>query len=695
MRKRMMSAAFVLSMSMSLALLGGCGDQAAAGSAAVSDSTVYGIVKEVGEDSITIEEGSLKERPEGRQGKKGEHNQKPDGQPPQGQPGQGGDGGQKQEGQLPQGQPDDMSDQESSDSSSQKADGENGGQEGDQNSPDQQGGKGNHSNLDMIDLTGSEKTVAVTADTTVTSGHPGRPGGDMKEQSDSSSGQEEGKEGADPGTDAVDEISDIKEGDLISVELNENGDAKTINVMTGGQGGPGADGQGMPGGSGGSGGQSSQPDSYTAVTSYQEDTTKNDEIYKSTGTDENAVLIENGAQVTLSNPTVTRTSEDSSGGDSASFYGVGAAILNTEGTAYIKDGSIDTKAKGGAGIFSYGDKAVTYVSGTTIKTSQDTSGGIHVAGGGSLYAWDVTAETSGESSAAIRSDRGGGTMVVDGGSFTSNGSGSPAVYTTADIIVNNAELTAKGSEAVCIEGLNSLRLYDSNVTGNMPENEQNDCTWNVILYQSMSGDSEEGNSTFDMEGGSLTAKNGGMFYTTNTESTFILNHVDINYAEDNAFFLKCTGNNNARGWGSTGSNGAQCTFTGIDQEMEGDVIWDSISSLDLYLTQGSSLKGAVVDDETNAGGADGSGYCNLFISKDSSWTVTGDSTLSSLSSEGSILDDKGKTVTIQNSDGTVYVKGDSEYTITVNEYKESADLSGASSATSYSDYQVEKPEALK
>lgn len=60
-----------------------------------------------------------------------------------------------------------------------------------------------------------------------------------------------------------------------------------------------------------------------------------------------------------------------------------------------------------------------------------------------------------------------------------------------------ASLIATESEAVCIEGLNSLRLYNSNVTGNM---DADDCIWNVILYQSMSGDSEVGNSTFQMEG---------------------------------------------------------------------------------------------------------------------------------------------------------------------------------------------------
>lgn len=77
-------------------------------------------------------------------------------------------------------------------------------------------------------------------------------------------------------------------------------------------------------------------------------------------------------------------------------------------------------------------------------------------------------------------------MTVNGGNYTSNGSGSPAVYCTADIDIQNATLTATGSEAVCIECLNSLKLTDCDLTGDMPENEQNDCTWTVILYQSMS-----------------------------------------------------------------------------------------------------------------------------------------------------------------------------------------------------------------
>ena len=284
-------------------------------------------------------------------------------------------------------------------------------------------------------------------------------------------------------------------------------------------------------------------------------------------------------------------------------------------------------------------------------------------------------------------------MVVDGGTYTSNGVGSPAIYSTADITVNNAQLTANGSEAICIEGLNSIHLFDSDLTGNMSDLEQNDCTWNVILYQSMSGDSEVGNSTFEMVGGSLTAKNGGQFYTTNTESTITLSDVDITNADDSEFFLKCTGNSNERGWGTSGANGADCLFTADDQKMSGDVIWDSISQLDFYMTDGSTLEGAVTDDESNAGEG-GDGYCNLYIGDGCTWTVTGDSTLTILSNSGSIVDEDGNTVTVKGTDGTVYVEGESSYTVTVESYSDSADLSGASTVSQWSDYEVEKPAEL-
>ena len=533
----------------------------------------------------------------------------------------------------------------------------------------------------MLDLTGEEQEITVTDSTIITKqtmdGGQGAPDGNAPEKPDG-----EAPDGSGAGQSEEITLDDIKEGDIVSITLDDDGNAATITVQS----------MEMGGGQGGPGGQDSGVDSYAAANEYSSDKTVSDTSLESTETNENAALVSNGAEVTFNNDAISRTSSDSQGGDKSSFYGVGAAVLATDGTAYVKDSTITTDSKGGAGLFAYGDGTV-YAADTDISTQQDTSGGIHAAGGGKLYAWDLSVETNGESSAAIRSDRGGGTMVVDDGTYTSNGVGSPAVYCTADIAVNNAELTANGSEAVCIEGLNSLRLYNSNLTGNMSDDDQNDTTWTVILYQSMSGDSEVGNSTFQMDGGTITSKNGGLFYTTNTECTIALKDVDITYNDDSEFFLQCTGNNNQRGWGQSGSNGSDCNFTADSQDMKGNVIWDSISDLDFYMTNRSTLEGAFVNDETYAGNG-GDGYCNVVIDKDSTWTVTGDSKITSLSNAGTITDADGKTVSVVGTDGTTYVEGDSDYTITVDSYQDSADTSASTSIDDWSNYEVERPESL-
>lgn len=656
------------------------------------EDVTYGEVKSVEDGKITIAVGTMKDM-----GGNGGAPEKPD---------ENGSGDASADTSDAESTESDSKDAESDKTDSKDGDSTDNGEAPEKPDGDNADGNGGAPGGDqgeapsMLDLTGDELTVTVTDDTVITKesaegpgGAPGGNQGEAPEKSDGDNGNNQapgGDQGGAPdGNNSQSEtieLSDIQEGDIVAITTDDDGNALTIKVqstdMGGGQGGPG----GAPGG------QSQGVDSYDTANTYDSDTEVSDTSLESTGTDENAALVSSGANVTFNNIDITRNSSDSTGGDNSSFYGVGAALLATDGNAYVKGGTVTTDAAGGAGLFAYGDGTV-YAADTTIKTTQDTSGGIHAAGGGKLYAWDLNVETDGESAAAIRSDRGGGTMVVDGGTYTSNGVGSPAVYCTADIAVKDATLTANGSEAVCIEGLNSLHLFNCDLTGNMSDLSQNDSTWTVILYQSMSGDSEVGNSTFHMDGGTLTSKNGGVFYTTNTESDITLKDVDITYNNDNEYFLRCTGNNNERGWGESGANGADCDFTAISQDMEGSVIWDTISQLDFYMTDGSNLTGAIIDDESFAGNG-GDGYCNVYVSDDSTWTVTGDSTVSKLSNAGTIVDDSGKTVTVKGTDGTVYVEGDSDYTITVDKYEDTADTSGSDTVASWSDYEVEKPDTL-
>lgn len=719
--------AITLGLMLGATAVAGCGTAKTTDTSATEEAqTVYGEITEISEDSITIKVGTQKEAQETKEASVSDNSDDADSTDESAE----ANSSDSTDGKT------DTSDSDSEDSADASANTDSrdaaGSSDSGKQSDNANGTPGEAPS--MLDDTGEELTVKITDDTEITkdtshggmgqstppempsgeapgsnsdsngapdgqSTPPEKPDGESTDGNSDSNGAPDGQSTPPekPDGDSTDsnstsdsddsesediDFDDLAVGDIVEVSYDEDGDVVTVTVLMSENG----MGMGQPGGA------SAGVTSYDALNEYSEDTTVDGETIASTGTDENAIHVTDGAKVSMKNSTITRKSSDSTGGDNSSFYGVGAAVLTTDGTSYISNSTIDTDAAGAAGIFAYGD-GVVYASDSSITTAQDTSGGIHVAGGGTLYAWNLTAETNGNSSAAIRSDRGGGTMVVDGGSYTSNGTGSPAIYSTADITVNDAQLTANGSEAICIEGLNSIRLYNCDLTGNMGDDSQNDCTWNVILYQSMSGDSEVGNSTFEMNGGTLTAKNGGMFYTTNTESTITLSDVDITNAEDSEFFLRCTGNNNQRGWGQTGSNGADCLFTAIDQEMSGDVIWDSISQLDFYMTDGSTLTGAILDDETYAGNG-GDGYCNLYIEKGSTWVVTGDSTLSTLSNAGTIVDESGNTVTIKGTDGTVYVKGTSSYTITVDSYQTSVDLSGAATTTSWSDYEVAKPAEL-
>ena len=628
----------------SAAIFTGCESTESGNQITVSESTLSGTVSSIDDDTITLSVSSrMDDRPS--------DNQTPPGKPSEGSNGDETPpeaGSDSTDNETPDSDSTDNQTANSDSTNSQKPDSDS----TDNQTPDSDSTDNHKPDSDSAD---NQKPDGKDSDSTLTFELILKDTSILKDSDDNSI-----------------EISDIEEGDTLTVTIDENNDITSV-VLENKDG-------------------SDQTVSYSAVKEFTQDDEVSDETYDSTGTDENAVLISNGAKATLNNITATRNSSDSTGGDNSSFYGVGADVLAADGTAYVNGGSFTTDANGGAGLFAY-DSGVIYASDATIDTSADTSGGIHVAGGGTLYAWDLNVTTAGNSSAAIRSDRGGGTIVADGGSYTSTGTGSPAVYTTADITVHDAALTAKNSEAICLEGKNTLRLYDCDLSGNMGDDDQNDCTWNVILYQSMSGDSEEGEGTFQMVGGSLTAKNGGQFYTTNTQSTFYLSGVDITNAEDSAFFLRCTGNNNQRGWGNSGSNGADCNFTASDQVMEGDIIYDSISNLDFYITNGSSLTGAFLDDESYAGNG-GNGEANLYIDADSTWIVTGDSTLTNLQCEGTITDADGKTITIKGTDGTVYVQGNSKYTVTVESYSKTADVTGATKADNYSTYAVEKPDQL-
>ena len=410
-----------------------------------------------------------------------------------------------------------------------------------------------------------------------------------------------------------------------TADTADTGDTAAAEAMP--QGGPGGE---MPGGAPGSG--SSADVDYAGAVEIVSADSQIGQTYASTTADESALLISTSDAVTITNPTVTK-SGDSDGGDNCNFYGLNAAVLVKDGTtATITGGTVTSDAEGANGVFCYGgnggqngasgDGTTVYIYDTAITTTGNGSGGIMTTGGGVTYAYDLTVETSGQSSAAIRTDRGGGTVVVDGGSYTSNGLGSPAIYSTADITVSNATLLSTLSEGVCIEGLNSITLTNCDLTANNTR-----CNGNatfldtIMIYQSMSGDAASGTSSFTMTGGSLTSKNGHVFHVTNTSAVITLEGVEIvNEDGDNILLSVC-----ADGW-SGGSNAA--TLKAIAQKLAGAIKVGSDSALTLMLTDGSSFEGSIDGSIVNASGTTVStqvGTVSVTLDDTSTWTLTGDS----------------------------------------------------------------------
>ena len=348
--------------------------------------------------------------------------------------------------------------------------------------------------------------------------------------------------------------------------------------------------------------------------------------FSSTNSDENVISVSGNIKSALSGIAINKTG-DSDGGDNTSFYGTNSAIIAKGGANLtIKNATITTDATGANGVFSYGGSATTNnsssdgttvnISDSTITTSKDNSGGIMTTGGGIMNAENLTINTAGTSSAAIRSDRGGGTVTVDEGTYKTTGKGSPAIYSTADITVKNATLIATASEGAVIEGKNSITLENVKLTDtNNTLNGQSTTYKNIFLYQSMSGDAATGKAVFAAKNSTITTNKGDSFYVTNTTAEINLEKNTIVNNDSTGNFLRIQKDS----WGNSGSNGGTVTMNLTNQKAVGNIVVDSISKLTLNLTNGSSFEGAI-----NGGNE---GEVSLTLDGTSTIALTGDTYL--------------------------------------------------------------------
>lgn len=342
-----------------------------------------------------------------------------------------------------------------------------------------------------------------------------------------------------------------------------------------------------------------------------------DQNFTATDADTSAVWVTNGGKLTLTNCTLNK-SGDSSSDENSSFYGLNAGLLVTSGSsATMTGGTIDASGGGANGGFATGSGASLAMSKVSIKASGNGAHGVMATQGGVITLTDVDMNTTGPHSAAIATDRGGGTITATGGNVITSGQDSPGLYATGTLNVTGATVQATGSEAAVIEGSNTINLSDTKLSSTFEK-------WGVMIYQSFSGDAEGDLGVFNMTGGSLTytPATGPLFYVTNATGKITLKGVAVSTGSG-ILMISAAGR-----WGTSGSNGGIGVLTADGQALSGDVSADSLSKASVTLQNSSTLSGKLTK-------------VALALDSSSTWTVTGDSSLTSLS--GAVI--SGNTIT--------------------------------------------------
>ena len=350
--------------------------------------------------------------------------------------------------------------------------------------------------------------------------------------------------------------------------------------------------------------------------------------YNEEGEDTNAVLVKKGGNLTLSDSTINKTG-DSSNTESSDFSGVNAAILAEDsGTATIKNITINTNAKGANAVFATGSNSKITISDSVITTKGSSSSrGLDATYGGEIIGDNLTVKTNGASSATLATDRGEGTVSVSNSKLETNGNGSPLIYSTGDISIDNVTGTANNSQMVVVEGKNSANVLNSNISASGKGNRNDVDNAGIMIYQSMSGDASVGTGNFTSKDSSLEIlstssyyKSAPLFFVTNTDAVINLTNTKITYGSNILLSAKGTSE-----WGTSGSNGGNVTLNAEKQTLAGDIILDNISKLSMNLTS-STYKGTINSNNEAKS-------ISLKLSKDSKITLTGDSYVTSLDNE--------------------------------------------------------------
>ena len=313
-----------------------------------------------------------------------------------------------------------------------------------------------------------------------------------------------------------------------------------------------------------------------------------------------------GGTLTMNGCTITKTG-DGSGGDNSSFYGNNSSIYcgAASSTSYqsttaasgakivAKNVTVTSSAQGANAVIAT-NGATVEIDGITIVNNKSVSRGLHATYGGIINASNVDITTNEATSSTIATDRGGGTVTVNGGKATANGSKSAVIYSTGTMSATSLVGTSAKGEIAVIEGDNSISMTNCTMTSGSSER-------GLLMMQSGSGDASGVNPVMTITGTSLTM----------TDLSAPLLEVAT------CVTATCTLDN--------------CTVTvpsGILMYVMADSQWSTSGAVGNLILSNGTYSGIVKYD---------TGYtANVTVNEGAVWNLTGNATVSKLVNNGTI-----------------------------------------------------------
>ncbi|MBQ6789916.1 MAG: hypothetical protein IJP76_00490 [Paludibacteraceae bacterium] len=328
-----------------------------------------------------------------------------------------------------------------------------------------------------------------------------------------------------------------------------------------------------------------------------------------------------GGTLTMNGCTITK-SGDGSQGDNSSFYGNNSSIYagaasssNYQSTTaasgakiVISNVTVNGSAQGANAVIAT-NGATVEIDGITIVNTNSVSRGLHATYGGIITASNVDITTNEATSSTIATDRGGGTVTVNGGTATANGSKSAVIYSTGTMAATDLVGTSAKGEIAVIEGDNSITMTNCTMTSGSSER-------GLLMMQSGSGDASGVNPVMTITGTSLTM----------TDSSAPLLEVAT------CVTATCTLDN--------------CTVTvpsGVLMYVMADSQWSTSGAVGNLILANGTYTGTVKYD---------SGYtANVTVNSGATWVLSANTSICKLVNNGTIITN-GYTLTTTSSSGS-------------------------------------------